>query len=91
MASLMERNHRVFDQVKRNRMATEHYFYKCKPMNFGNGFIAWAALEQMIGDCVLDEPAEPVYFEFGETPDEAIEMLKEEVTDAHGPREWIKQ
>lgn len=43
------------------------------------GFWAWGRLGDTVANTVMDEPAEPVWFTYGDTREQAIASLKAEL------------
>lgn len=54
-------------------------------------FIAWATLIPMTNAGPIEEPADPLWFEFGKTSEESVLKLKSEVEKETGVTEWIQQ
>jgi hypothetical protein len=46
---------------------------------------AWACIGDTVGANAMEEPTEPVWFQYGATPTEAIELLKAELDRVEAP------
>lgn len=66
-------------------------FYKCRVANRLPGFIAWATLVPMTDLDPVREPAEPLWFDFGTTEEQAIAKVQKGVEDEIGKVEWKRQ
>ena len=55
-----------------------------------NGYwCAWGGLQPVVGTSPIDEPQEPVYFQYHRTAELALEALEKELRDKHGCTEFI--
>jgi hypothetical protein len=45
----------------------------------GQGFYGWAKEGEIVGENAIEEPGEPVWFDFGATRDEVVAKLLREV------------
>lgn len=54
-------------------------------------FKAWCALRPLLGPDLISEPQEPVYFQFGETREEALIKLGDSIRTLYAPIKltWI--
>ena len=68
-------------------------YFKVRPVSSRllTGFIAWGALEKLTADDAVNEPAEPVYFWFGKTEEEAAQGVQKEMEKLFGITEWERQ
>lgn len=54
-------------------------------------WMAWATIIPMTDAGPINEPADPLWFEFGATEEEAIECLKTCVESEADISQWIRQ
>lgn len=67
-------------------------FFKCRPGQNGiTLWVAWATLMPMTDSGPVAEPAEPLWFAFGDTEDQAISRVQFEVERSSGVNEWQRQ
>jgi hypothetical protein len=63
--------------LKRNPNVTEKQvtrhgdFQVATAKGKGDGFLSWAKMGMIQGDCPLSEPGDPVWFDFGKTREQA--------------------
>lgn len=51
-------------------------YFKSRKSRASASFIAWCSPEPLTLDCPVSDPAEPIYFEFGDTRHEAEQNLQ---------------
>lgn len=66
-------------------------FFKVRPSDDALSFIAWGALVPLTTEDPHSDPAEPVHYCFGATPEIATTRLQSEINSAHGMRTWVRQ
>lgn len=66
-------------------------FFKVRPTNDNLSFVAWGALTPLTTEDPHSDPAEPLHYCFGATPEIATERLHSEMNSAHGMRQWHRQ
>lgn len=75
-----------------HRATVQIGWYKCRPCRKGvPGFVAWATLVPMTDAGPCEEPAEPLWFEFGSSYEEAVAAPKRSVEREAGVQEWVRQ
>lgn len=55
------------------------------------GWVAWGALQELQPVDVADEPAEPLFLEFGPSRPDAVDLLQCRMIEQYGPLEFIEQ
>lgn len=67
-------------------------YYRCRKMRFIVGkWSAWCGLKKLCSDSALFEPQAEIFFNMGETEEEAIANLRKCVPSEYARREWIRQ
>ncbi len=67
-------------------------YYACRKTHHpSNRWIAWAGPEPLLTDGPLFEPQKDIWFQIGESEEEAMEQLKKEMLDVFPNVQWIRQ
>jgi hypothetical protein len=68
-------------------------YFKCRPPRNASvgGFVAWCAFQPLTMADAVTEPAEPVFFDFGQTEAQAIQRLQAGMDAKWNVTEWQRQ
>lgn len=72
-------------------MKAQYAYYKVKKTRDGRRWMIWGALQRLTGDDPIHEPADPVWFDFAATEEEAEKKFTAEMEAACGPLRWWRQ
>lgn len=67
-------------------------YYSCRKTHHpSNRWIAWCGLKRLLTDGPLFEPQKDIWFQIGESEEDALAQLKKEVLDVFPNGKWIRQ